>query len=76
MYIAFIGGSIFGCLITLLILYWHRNRQKISGVIFVDEKSNLCKFNILSNDLANKQTKEAIFLVAHETDLSREEHSL
>lgn len=76
MYIAFIGGSIFGCILTLIILYFYRNRQKISGIIFVDEKSNLCKFNILSDDLSNKKKKEAIFLVAHETDLSREEHSL
>ena len=71
-----IGGYIIGSIITLLYLTIHDKHEKISGVIQVDAKNNLCKVMITSKELSDSRVKKAIFLVDHEVDLSREEQSL
>ena len=72
----FLLGVIIGCSFTLLFLILHDKYNKISGILQVDIKNNLCRVMITSKELSNNRVKKAIFLVDHRVDLSRDEQRL
>jgi len=69
-------GILVGISVTWASINIKRSRQKIHGLIFVDDNNGLCKFVITSKELTNLNTKDALFIVKHGADLSREEQTL
>ena len=66
------GGVLLGVIITKAIDMF----TKIHGVIHIDHKTELCKFDVTSAELANLKTKKVIFTVNHNARISQEEHML
>lgn len=69
-------GMLVGISVTWASINIKRSRQKIQGLIFVDDNNGLCKFVVTSKELTNLNTKDALFIVKHGADLSREEQTL
>ena len=74
--IYYILGVLVGVTVTWAVINYKGSREKIHGVIMVDDNNALCKFIITSKELTNSNVKDALFIVKHGTDLSREEHGL
>lgn len=71
-FLIFTGGILLGVGVSKL----KRNREKVHGVIEVDHETEQCKFIITSSELANRNTKTAVFVVTHDANISREEQGL
>lgn len=74
--IYYLLGMLVGISVTWAIINFKRSRQKISGLIIVDDNNGLCKFVVTSKELTNQNIKDALFIVKHGADLSREEQTL
>ena len=65
-------GFALGCIVTLLI----NSRCKIYGVIEVDHNTEQCRFRITSDELSDRRSKKAVFVINHDVEISREEQGL
>ncbi len=74
--IYYLLGILVGISVTWAIINFKRSRQKISGLIIVDDNNGLCKFVVTSKELTNQNVKDVLFIVKHGADLSREEQTL
>lgn len=67
-FIFFVGGVVLGIILTLI----HKSREKIHGVIHIDHNTEQCVFCLTNEELSNRKTKTAVFVVNHDATLSRE----
>ena len=66
--IFFVVGILIGILITIKL----NKRERIHGIIYVDHKTEQCKFQITSDELSNRNKKIAVFYIDHNATISQE----
>lgn len=69
---AFIIGLFIGSFITLI----HFQREKITGILVVDHQTEQCYAKILNDDITKLTKKRAVFLIDHNGNISRQDHTL
>ena len=68
----FVGGVISGIIFTLI----YKSKERIHGIVHVDHETEQCIFSLTSTQLSNRKKKIAVFLINHESEISRDEQSL
>lgn len=71
-YIFYVVGIFIGIIISKIL----DSRKETHGIIEIDHDTEQCKLHITSNDLKNRKTQKAIFIIDHDAVISREEHIL
>lgn len=71
-FIFFAGGVVVGIAIIIFI----SRHNKICGFIDIDHNNELCQVHTTSEDLTNRKTKKAVFIINHDAKISREEQVL
>lgn len=66
-YLFFLGGVIFGSIVTFVMF----KRREIYGEIKLDPKDDTCQVLMSTDKLIRKSTKRVIFTVDHHADLSQ-----
>lgn len=65
-YLFFLGGVIFGSIITNIII----NKRKTYGVIRIDHIHGTCQVLLNSEEISNKKKNKVVLDVIHNADLS------
>lgn len=61
-----------GVLIGVIIATVFSRRESIYGIIEIDHETEQCRSRITNDELMNRKTKRAVFVVTHDAKISRE----
>lgn len=67
---------IFGLILGIIIFVVKEQNSSVKGVIQIDPKTKMCRVTILDEHLSDLNIRKATFLVSHDAEISRDDHSL
>lgn len=71
-FIFFLVGIVVGIVFMII----RQRTEIIHGIVHVDHETESCSFSLISNQLADRKKKKAVFLINHDAQISREKQSL